>query len=253
MTLESQLDRLASDVRFGDPPDVAGRVALELPPRSRRQTRRFWLPVAVAAAIALLLVIAIPQSRETVARWLNFGGIRIEWVERRTGSHDVPIDSALIVGEPVSASSVVGLLALPGQEPHAIYRRTDAGMVDTVSFVYAPDEFFPEIGNSGVGALLMQTDAEVDFYPFVKHALRTEQGSRFVVVGSVEGYWVATGELVSVPYDPDGTYGLDLVTRPTGNVLIWQVDGITYRLETNLSRQEAVTLAESLVPFREPE
>jgi hypothetical protein len=35
-------------------------------------------------------------------------------------------------------------------------------------------------------------------------------------------------------------------------VLIWQEDGVTYRLETRSSRSDAIALAESLVPFPEP-
>jgi hypothetical protein len=31
-----------------------------------------------------------------------------------------------------------------------------------------------------------------------------------------------------------------------GQVLIWEADGITYRLETELSMEEAVAIAESL-------
>jgi hypothetical protein len=34
-----------------------------------------------------------------------------------------------------------------------------------------------------------------------------------------------------------------------GQVLIWEGDGITYRLETDLSLEEAIRIAESLEPL----
>ena len=41
----------------------------------------------------------------------------------------------------------------------------------------------------------------------------------------------------------DGTYARYLVT---GNVLVWESDGIVLRLETSLDRAAAVRLAESI-------
>ena len=41
----------------------------------------------------------------------------------------------------------------------------------------------------------------------------------------------------------DGTYAR---YRVTGNVLVWKVDGVVLRLETNLDRASAIRIAESL-------
>jgi hypothetical protein len=35
----------------------------------------------------------------------------------------------------------------------------------------------------------------------------------------------------------------------SGHVLIWEEDGLTYRLETDLSMEEAVAIAESLAEW----
>jgi hypothetical protein len=43
---------------------------------------------------------------------------------------------------------------------------------------------------------------------------------------------------------------IDVIRLIEGHVLIWEQAGITYRLETDLSVEEAVRIAESLQPWR---
>jgi hypothetical protein len=68
-----------------------------------------------------------------------------------------------------------------------------------------------------------------------------------VRIGTGYGYWVRDGRLYIAP-DP-GSYGRfgTGASRPSGNVLLWQEGGVTYRLETTLDRAPAVALAENLV------
>jgi hypothetical protein len=253
VNLEAQLELLAEDVQFPEAPDFSASIAASLTPRIQpvQWPRRFLL---AAAVLALLLIgaVSIPESRTALAKWLGLGGIRIEFVDTLLDRDDrVEIDSALIVGEEIELGEAeltrgIAVKGLPDKIPMRVYERID-GSVTTVSLVYEPSATLPEIGETGVGALLMQTDAPGEFVFLVKETHPMERAS-FVQVGGTDGYWVQTGNLVAIPFDPAGEFGLDQVSRRTGNVLLWQVGGITYRLETNLSRAEAIALAESLVP-----
>jgi hypothetical protein len=253
VNLEAQLDLLSEDIQFPEAPDFSATIARSLAPRVQpvRWPRRVLL---VAAVIALLLIaaVSIPESRTALANWLGLGGIRIEFVDTLLDREDrVEIDSSLIVGEEIELEDAnltrgIPIRGLPDTIPVRVFERKD-GSVTTVSLFYEPSAALPDIGETGVGALLMQTDAPGEFIFLVKETHPLERAS-FVQVGGTDGYWVQTGNLVATPFDPAGEFGIDQVSRRTGNVLLWQIGGITYRLETNLSRAEAIALAESLVP-----
>lgn len=252
MNLEQQLDFLAEDVQFANMPDFAAGIGSVLEPRVVRiDWRRRLLVAAAVIAFVLMAALAVPESRSTVASWLGLGGIRIEFVDKLLDRDDrVAIDSTLIVGDEIEvedASLREGnpVLTLSEIDIERAYERVD-GDSRTISLFYLPSESLPEIGDSGVGALLMQFETPSDFAIMIKKTAFPEDGT-FTQVGEVDGYWVPSGNLIAVPYDPQGAFGLETVSRETGNVLLWQSNGITYRLETNLDRRSAIALAESLV------
>jgi hypothetical protein len=59
--------------------------------------------------------------------------------------------------------------------------------------------------------------------------------------------WVKGTHLLQF-YDAQGNVWSGMRRLVQGNVLIWEEDGITYRLESSLSMSEAVRIAESLAP-----
>ena len=61
-------------------------------------------------------------------------------------------------------------------------------------------------------------------------------------VGDHTAYWL-TGEHILAFYEPPGR---DFIRIISNNVLIWEINGITYRMETDASLEEAVRIAESL-------
>jgi len=66
-----------------------------------------------------------------------------------------------------------------------------------------------------------------------------------VAVGDAPGYWIE-GERHFLAYRaPDGTRIEDSI-RVVGNTLLWTRDGVTYRLEGELTRDEAIELAGTL-------
>lgn len=254
MSFEQRMELLSEDVRFTATPDFAMSIGGLLPPRvSRIDWQRRLLIAAAIVVVVLVAALGVPESRSAIAKWMGLGGIRIEFVDRLLDRDDrVEIDSSLIVGEEIGTNedafgngrTVFGLSEI---EPERVFWRAE-GEAEMLTLLYLPSESLPEIGGTGVGVLLMHIETPADFYFLVKESWTKGEGT-VVTVNGIDGYWVETGNLIAVPYDPKGVYGLDAVSRPTGNVLLWQSGGITYRLETNLDRDAAIELAESLVPI----
>ena len=68
-------------------------------------------------------------------------------------------------------------------------------------------------------------------------------------VNGREAAWTEGPYMLS--YGAEGTAEWRMDYLVSGRVLIWEAEGLTYRLESNLSMDEAVRMAESLEPWRE--
>jgi hypothetical protein len=221
--------------------------------RMGARARSGWLiPAAVAAGVALvmaLVVVLLPQPRQAVARWFGIGGIRFEL----TGGDGLPrgLSSDLDLGEPVPADEAVDAV------PFAIRLPDGAGPPaaafagrppDGITLVWPPSADLPEVGDTGVGLLLTEfpgTTTETLVLKELDAGTSVEQ----VSVGGGDGFWI-TGEPHVVAYlDPDGEPGFDPV-RLADNTLLWEVDGVTHRLESSLELDAMLELAESMRPVR---
>jgi hypothetical protein len=211
VTLEQELRALRID--FPAEPDLSGRVL----DRLRRPARRRWLvPVLVALALVGALF-AIPQTRAAILRVLHIGNVEIERVETLPSAREGPLP----LGRPVSLEAAraavrVGL-AVPDQYD-AIYLSGPF-----VTFVLAPRVWLLEW--PGTGPLILKKVVEPD--------------TRIDTVSLDDGttaFWI---------------HGRHLVVRGpqrrlAGDVLIWERNGVTYRLEGALSRSSAVQIAQGL-------
>jgi len=59
------------------------------------------------------------------------------------------------------------------------------------------------------------------------------------------GYWITGGFRLLLYKDAHGAVGQDMI-RTAGNTLLWERDGVVYRLETTLPRDDALRIAASL-------
>lgn len=208
----------------------------------RRRSR--WLAVAAAVALVVgLSVAAVAPAREAVARWLGIGAVRIERTDEPGPRTSTPVDS--LPAPPTLPGGAVDLDALVGSLPFAV-RLPGAGIAGEPKGA-AADPAVP----SGL--------IEVRYPSFTLVALASEPGSAPVlsktlgpgtdtvpvVVGASDGLWI-TGDPHEVAFlDPDGTYQLDRV-RGAGDVLLWEDDGVTYRIEGAPSLDRALAIAASL-------
>jgi hypothetical protein len=221
---------------FPPTPDVAGAVLGRLPAR-RRSLRRPLAVVVAAIGIALAALFGFSDAaRSAILDLLDaVPGVRIERVEELPPSTLLtPFD----LGRPLPleqarqrAGFTVRLPSGLGQPDGVYFDRDPAGgAVVTVRY-----------GNKLV--LTEWRAAAVLFYKRLGRRVRVEQAN---VEGAL-AVWIEGGDH-AVYY-----FGVDAAEhshhgRLAGNVLIWQVGEIGYRLEADVSRTRAIELAESLRP-----
>jgi hypothetical protein len=111
-----------------------------------------------------------------------------------------------------------------------------------VSLVYPAGPGLPETEETGVGMLVMEFRGRLEL-PFVEKLVRAEQVEEVEVAGS-PGYWVEGEHIVSY-LDVRGE-PMEERSRLAGNTLLWQRGEVTFRLESALSMEEAIRIAESM-------
>lgn len=248
--LERSLRALAGYVEF--PPDadlstgvISALNAAERPRRSWWSRPAFTVASLLVLATAGTLVLSAP-AREAVADFLGIGGVRIEFTEPND-TRPTPLEPGgdLDLGRPTTLAAArdhlpIGIPAMLGQ-PDAVF--LDELTEERVSLVYAPRPGIPESEETGVGALLTQFRSTLDQGLFKK---LLDQGVelRFVSVNGMPAYWVE-GEHELLLLDEEGNVVPD-TARLAGNTLIWEVGGITLRLEADISLTRALEIAESV-------
>ena len=238
--LEQQLAALGRALDVPESPDVTARVLADLEARRRpaRPPRRLVLALALVALAALLAALAIPDARSALLRFLQIGGARIELVDELPPVPADPVELDLTLGQPVSLAEArrragFDLLELE-EHPDAVY----LGSRDTVWFLYGEPD--------AVRLLVAQTpDTEVD-EPFVFKKL-AESGTQ-VERASARGepaYFVSGEPHLVMLLDE---FGLEIPesVRLARNVLLWEEEGRTVRLEGDLTLADALELAESM-------
>jgi hypothetical protein len=241
-------------------------------PRREKSSRMAVLRPAIIAllisAAAVALLWAVPAARAQVLRWLGIGAVRIvlpeatptpvatpPWTPR-------PTQRPALSGMPRRSGAAAIIERLPGRGTLLDARGvlTDALKLPTVpADLGAPDDvFFVDRGIRDTGlplpsAILIWRDpadpqqvrmslhiirAPLDRVVYTKLAPRAVRETRVAGNRAVwaEGpYWLALRGNEAV---------MDYLV--TGATLIWTEGGITYRLESILSMDEAVAVAESM-------
>jgi hypothetical protein len=239
--LEARLSAL--EVAFPPTPDLTASVEASLaaargPGRLVRWLERPRLVLAIALVLAAFgaVLAASPGARSAFLEIFGIEGAVVTRVDELPPV--TPGDSLAGLGERVTlaeARRLAGfpLLRLPGEaEPDAIYFKRP-GMV---SFVYGRD--------LDVRLILSQIDGRLD------EAFLKKVGPRGTLVERVrvdgEPGLLLTGEPHFFTYTSrEGTFE-DEPLYLARDVLLWERDGRTFRLEGELERESAIELAESL-------
>ncbi|HEY4348524.1 MAG TPA: hypothetical protein VGM80_13130 [Gaiellaceae bacterium] len=188
-----------------------------------RGRRRALLGVAASALAAIAVAFAVPSARSAILHALHLEGVSIERVEVLPAAQERPLAAGLgpIVGE-ASAEAVLGRpVALPHGVAQPRFRLRD-GVVSV--FLADPGPVLLSELQNGAGAEIL------------KKVVGGSTGVESVRVGGDPGVWISgESHLFVAPVASP---------RLAGNVLLWTVEGILYRLEApGLTLEHALRLA----------
>lgn len=209
--LDAALIELSADL------DVEGIDVRAHVRRRIAEARRPWRARVIGGLLAALIGLGlVPGVRTAVADFLGLPGVRIEAGD---GEADAPPRTSF--GEPTTLTAAGRRLGFTVAVPRALgYLHPDGVFIDGSIVTLAYDS----------GVYLQQFRGED--VSIVKRAV-TETLEVTTVAGA-DAYWVPGRHELTVS-------GGEPVT--VDSVLLWFRDGITYRLESNLSEAEAVRLA----------
>jgi hypothetical protein len=188
--------------------------------------------VAAAALVAVaLLVAALPGPRQAVADWLGVTGVRVV-LGGDTGPPD-DLGRAWSLGRAVSVPAAERAAPFRVRRPERLgwpaeawVRGSDA--TTEISFVWPAD---------GGPILLTQFVAPAEGPLFAEKRAADGTTVRQVRVGSGAGLWLEGA--THVVTDAGGR-------RRAGNTLLWEMGGVTFRLESALPEEEALAIAGSV-------
>ncbi len=246
---EAVLTRLADGFSYPITPDVAGSVRARLAERALpvAPRRLAWAPALAAAVGVALLVAAVVLTassgvREAVAGFL---GLAVEGEEIHLLPTPVPgvtptpfptprpLES---YATPVALRAVAAKLGFEPAIPTAYGSPKGSYIVDyqgTTVLVLEYDRF--DLWETRVGAFEKGI--------FTKETQVLEQ----LTVNGKPAYWISPGSHIVRFIGADGKEVVGSERTVTRNTLVWRAaSGTNYRLETDLSRDEAVRLAEGL-------
>ena len=204
---------------------------------SRRPAPRI-AAVAVAAALVVLgMALAIPQSRTALADLFGLSHVRVE-------KEAIPPD-----GERPPAlrpEEFAKLLTVEAAQRAANFTLRFPTYPDAIG---DPDAVYLDQFGQDTLVILSYAEAGFDLY---QSRLRgsffkgVPEGIVEVAVAGVPGLWVPKGGHGAAYLDPEGELIPGSERFIERGTLLWEKDGITYRLETSLSQEEAIRVAASL-------
>lgn len=265
MDFETRLHSIAQGMDYPRTPDVAGLVMVQIRPAIRprlsSKTLAWSLTLIVVLCSSLML---IPPARAAILEFIQIGIVRI--FPRPT---EIPIDVIQTASPesiaPATATPylsfyplLVDLNQLAGERTLAVAQNLVATYYPILLPAYPPDLGDPDHvfvqdadGSMTILVWLNPNDPEkvllsLHFIPEGSWAIHKAEpvAIQETIVSGQRAVW-AVGPYPLRMSDGD----LEFTRLIDGYVLIWAVDDMTYRLETTLSMEEAVRIAESLKPI----
>jgi hypothetical protein len=238
--IEAALREVGSSLAVPEPPgDLAATVLARLDEPPRRPAARV-LPRLVAAALALLAALAVamaasPTVRAAVLDFLRIGAVDVHFVPSPVtptttdtplpGERDMPLARASaevafdirvprLLGDPDSVR-VIENVPDDGTPPRVVSLRYDNARVDEIDGRISP---------------IFEKFTHAD------DVVRTS-------VDGAPALWIPRPHPV-LYLDAHGTFHEE-AARLAAKTLIWEADGLTYRIEGHLAEAQAVAIAES--------
>lgn len=260
--LERELREFGRRLKAPAAPDLADKVRarlqeVERSPSSRRMRSLPAFPARRVVAAILVIVLlgglalgVSPGARTAVAGWLGLRDVHITRVPSEPTPPPGPVGKDLRLGQRVTLEEArrrvpyrVLVPDLPALgEPDEVYL-AEPPPAGRVALVYRASPDLPEAKETGVGLLMTQFRGDLPGYFSKMLGPRTRVET--VKVGGTRGYWIEGASHLFLYRDAEGEVREEDV-RLAGNTLLWERGGLTLRMESDLSKKEALRVAESL-------
>ena len=235
--LDAALRQLADEVVFPPTPPIAASVRERLVEAGPLSSRRQPWGRSLALAIGLSLLVA---ATVLAMSWM-LPGLRIVPVASVPPGPTVDLGADLRLGQPIDAADAPFTIGEGGPAPSAY--SLDGGTV--TSLVFPAGGGLPGIAGTGIGLLVQRIEGDLETAMVEK--LVDEVGATVtpVTVGDADGFWVEGPPHLVRYLTPSGAVRTEM-TRLVGDTLVWQRDGILYRMESALGLDASRRLAGSV-------
>jgi hypothetical protein len=198
------------------------------------------LVAAVAVVVVLTAVLAITPTRHAVARWFGIGAVRITQTDSTLPTVSESTEPSISApSTSFDLDTVARALPFRVRVPDpALAGAPIAATVDPavpsglIEIRY--DEF-----------TLVELASQTGLPPVVEKLLGPGTTTETVTVEGRPGVWISGAPHQVASIDPNGNFTIDTVRR-AGNVLLWEDDAVTYRIEGLPSLDAALAIAASL-------
>lgn len=210
--------------------------------------RRSLAPVAATLAVILVAALLLtPQVADALGNLLSVTGVQVYRVPQ-TPTAIATAPALALPGRRVAtiaeASGSVGFaVRAPAAlgEPSAIYVETAPARV---TMVYASVKGIAPSPQAGVSAIVVEFKGTLETQIMAK-AIGPGTTLDAVPLGTGVGYYLAGQPHQFFFRDPAGNIQPETL-RLAGNTLLWEEGGVTYRLEAQVDRDEAIRIASTL-------
>jgi len=253
--LERALRILGSRYPYPPTPNLASRVRGRITARSVAPPRRVGLwrdprRLALVAAVLLVLLgaaaLANPTTRDAIAHFFHVRGVIVNRVPSPLPSPSpiTPLNLGRRATLEQAQSSVTFTIAVPSAvgAPDAVY--VDSGIPGgEVALAYRPRPGVPLVRQTGLGLLI--TEFRGDLIPgFITKEVGPGTTTEETSVNGDAAWWIA-GEPHTIVVQVAGQDQPETL-RLAANTLVWEHGGVTYRIESGLSKVDAMAIASDL-------
>lgn len=283
--LENALLRAGRDFTYPPTPPLAARVRAELVRPSLAPPRpllRVLVPIAAALLLALVLLFAVPATRDAVAQFLGLRGLIIFYVT------PTPTPLPTATPRPSATGAVARIPVTPPHSPTATARPiatptyppftlccemslSQAQQLTQFRLLVPPDElpsrvYFQDVYHIGAQVVLVfgnPSGPRFTLYQaqqwiygkLVEGGGTGKQVNSQTVIGEAQvrgqrALWFTGAPHLVMTLDANNQPLYDTARTVDANTLVWETgdldNGILYRLETKVSLADAVRFAESL-------
>ena len=223
--LETALRQLGGELDFPATPDLASAIRGRL-----GRPRRWRRPVLIALAVLVVAIgaaLLVPPARTAILDWLGLRNVNVVRVDTLPAARPL---GRVDLGERVSLAEAqrrAPWLLVPDDEPDSAYV-SDSVPGGLVSLVW---------GSPSKPRLLL---TELTGHAYIDKIVLSGQAVEPVEIGDA-GAWFQ-GNHVVIFSDRSGVIH-EGRARLAGNTLVWQLGGVTARLEGSLSKEQALRIA----------